>query len=216
MKIDGIIFDLDGTLWDSCRVVSESWGITLRRDYGAEHWPSPEEVSSIMGKTAEQIAQLLFSQYGERAMDIAVQCMLEENAYIAHNSGDLYPGVGEMFAALSEKYPLYIVSNCLDGYIQCFLSVTGFGRYIKDFECQGATGLGKADNIRLISERNNMEAPLYLGDTEGDESSARAAGCSFVHAAYGFGGAVAPDAVAQSPAEFVKIIERFEEENIHA
>ena len=30
MNIDGIIFDLDGTLWDSCRIVAESWGHTLR------------------------------------------------------------------------------------------------------------------------------------------------------------------------------------------
>ncbi len=201
MKIDGIIFDLDGTLWDSCRVVSESWGITLRRDYGAEHWPSPEDVSSIMGKTAEQIAQILFSQYGERALDIAVQCMLEENAYIAHNSGDLYPGVGEMFASLSEKYPLYIVSNCLDGYIQCFLSVTGFGKYIKDFECQGATGLSKAENIRLVMERNGFEKAVYIGDTSKDQDAAKGAGIPFIHAAYGFGKVSLPDAVIRNFAE---------------
>ena len=61
MTTDGIIFDLDGTLWDSCRVVSESWGRTLRENFGAERFPGPQDVKRIMGMTADEIASTLFS-----------------------------------------------------------------------------------------------------------------------------------------------------------
>ena len=59
MTTDGVLFDLDGTLWDSCRVVAESWGETLRRLDPAAICPGPEDVRGIMGKTAPQIAQAL-------------------------------------------------------------------------------------------------------------------------------------------------------------
>lgn len=201
MDIDGIIFDLDGTLWDSCRVVSESWGQTLRRICGAERGPSPEDVKGIMGMTAEQIAAALFSQYGERAEEICLRCIHEENAYIARHGGDLYPGIREALAALSERLPLFIVSNCLEGYIECFLESSGLSPRFRDFVCAEATGLSKAGNIALIARRNGLKCPVYVGDTVMDEQSAREAGCLFIHAAYGFGGVASPDAAAASPAE---------------
>lgn len=204
--IDGIIFDLDGTLWNSCRVVAESWGETIRRHYAGHPVPTVNDIRAIMGMTAQGIANHCFSDYGDKAMEACLKCMEEENAYIALHSGDVYPGVEEMLLELSAKYPLFIVSNCQDGYIQCFFQCTGFDRYIKDIECEGSSGLGKADNIRLICERNGLAAPVYLGDTAGDERSARAAGCSFVHAAYGFGSVIAPDAVVNSPMEFAEYI----------
>ena len=212
MKTDGIIFDLDGTLWDACRVVAESWAITLQQRYGAESWPSLEDVKGIMGLTAEAIAQRLFSQFGDKALEASLLCTAEENAYIARNSGDVYPGIENMLRELSEKYPLFIVSNCQAGYIPCFFEATGFGKYFKDSECEGTSGLGKADNIRLICERNGIKAPVYLGDTAGDEKSAKAAGCCFVHAAYGFGKAEAPYAAVQSPGEFAALINAMEED----
>jgi len=206
MKLDGIIFDLDGTLWDSCRVVAESWGETIKRHYAGQRIPSLGDIRAIMGMTAEGIAACCFSDYGDKAMDVCIKCMEEENAYIAEHSGEVYSGVEDMLRELSAKYPLFIVSNCQDGYIQSFFKCTGFDRYIKDFECEGSSGLGKADNIRLICQRNGLEAPVYLGDTAGDEKSARAAGCKFVHAAYGFGSVTAPDAAVNSPVEFVELL----------
>ena len=215
MGIDGIIFDLDGTLWDSCRVVAESWSQTLSRSCGENKLITTAEAKSIMGLTAAGIAAKLFSPYGERAMELCRLCMEEEIDYIARHSGDVFPGVDELLQALWEKYPLFIVSNCQDGYIQCFFKATGFERYIKDIECEGSSGLGKAENIRLICDRNGLAAPLYVGDTAGDEKSARAAGCRFVHAAYGFGEAAAPDAVINSPAELLALISAMEEnENV--
>ena len=62
MNIDSVIFDLDGTLWDSCRVVSESWGETLRQICGAARGPGPDDVKSIMGMTAAEFAAAPLSQ----------------------------------------------------------------------------------------------------------------------------------------------------------
>jgi phosphoglycolate phosphatase len=212
MKFDGIIFDLDGTLWDSCRVVADSWGESLRRNYGAVRVPGVEDVRGIMGMTAVGIAEKLFSHYGERAMEVCHRCMTEELEYISEHSGDVYPGVEDMLRLMSESYPLFIVSNCQNGYIQCFFKPTGFEKYIKDIECAGSSGLEKADNIRIIMARNGLKNPVYIGDTAGDEKSARSAGCCFVHAAYGFGRADAPDAVLRSPAQLSALIHSLEEE----
>ena len=56
-------------------------------------------------------------------------------------------------------------------------------------------------------ERHGLRRPVYVGDTHMDERSARQAGCAFIHAAYGFGDAEAPDAAAQSPAEITALFE---------
>ena len=210
--IDGIIFDLDGTLWDSCRVVSESWGETLRRRFGIEKGPDTQAVRGIMGMTAVEITAALFSQYGARAAEICLACIHGENEYIAVHGGDVYPGVREMLETLSARLPLFIVSNCLDGYIECFLKSSGFAPFFRDWLCEGATGLKKAGNIALIAERRGLNHPVYVGDTRMDEQSAREAGCPFIHAAYGFGESEAPDAVIRAPEELTGLIERLEGE----
>lgn len=211
--IDSIIFDLDGTLWDSCRVVSESWGETLRQRFGIAAGPDAGQVRSIMGMTAEEIRDALFSQYGERAGEICLACIHGENDYIAVHGGDLYPGVPEMLETLSAKRPLFIVSNCLDGYIECFLESSGLVSRFRDWACEGSTGLKKAGNIALITERHGLRRPVYVGDTVMDERSAREAGCPFIHAAYGFGESVSPDAVIAAPAELAARLERMEGEH---
>ena len=210
MITDGILFDLDGTLWDSCRVVAESWGETLRSRFGAERGPDRDEVRGIMGMTGDEIARALFSEFGDRAAEVCMTCIREENAYIAQHGGDVYPGVGEMLKALSGRFPLFLVCNCQEGYIPCFLESTGFGPYFRDWACEGSTGLGKAENIALLCRQYHLKRPVYVGDTRMDERSAREAGCAFVHAAYGFGDAEAPDAAAQSPAELVNLFEKGE------
>ena len=99
----------------------------------------------------------------------------------------------ETLQKLSARYPLFIISNCEDGYIQSFLEAHQFGTYFTDFECPGRTGLLKADNIRLMKERHHLTSPVYVGDTDGDRTAAEAAGVPFVFAAYGFGSAMRYD-----------------------
>jgi len=192
MKFDSIIFDLDGTLWDSTVTVAESWNDSLRRLGYDEPIISAEDIASIMGMTESQIAKVIFyPHFGEDATRICAICLEEEVDYIAIHGGRLYEGVRE----LPEKFPslpFFIVSNCQKGYIEAFLSYTGFGKHFRDFECIGRSGLSKAENIALVIKRNALKAPVYIGDTASDEKSAAAAGCSFIHAAYGFGKAAEP------------------------
>ena len=101
---------------------------------------------------------------------------------------------------------MFIVSNCQSGYIELFLKKTGLAPYVTDTECFGDTGMKKAENIRLVVARNGLQQPVYVGDTKGDEEAAHAAGVPFVHAAYGFGRAVQPEAVIGTFSDLLTLI----------
>ena len=192
MKFDGIIFDLDGTLWDSCRSVAESWHLTLTQRFGIKEAPSLSEIQSIMGMTASEIARALFTGIGEDPAYIFEVCGKEECDYLSTHGGIVYPGVEEMLQALSRRHPLF--------------RFTGFQQYFTDYECEGRSQKPKAENIRDIITHHQLAAPVYIGDTKMDEASAKLAGCPFIHAAYGFGSAKEPLATIKTPLELVRAL----------
>lgn len=188
MNYDGILFDLDGTLWNATRSLAASWTEVLRQIPDVTHIPTVEEFEGVMGMTNESLVQTLFPYLPlSRGLEIFDLCVEAEIRYLAEHGGILYNGIEELFETLSSKLPLFIVSNCNAGYIESFLTAHHFDRYIKDHECIGRTGLQKCDNIRLVVERNHLQKPVYVGDTEMDAHSAELAGVPFIHAAYGFG-----------------------------
>ena len=141
-----------------------------------------------MGLLMDQLLSRLLPELEEaRAPALLEEVLRGENAYVAEHGGVLYPGVPETLAVLSARYPLFIVSNCQDGYIEAFFQAHGLGGYFTDYEDPGRTGKPKGDNIRLVMERNGLKRPLYIGDTQGDRNAAAQAGVPFLHAAYGFG-----------------------------
>lgn len=188
MQYDGIIFDLDGTLWDSSEGIADSWAEVLRRQPDVREVPDRKALEGVMGLDADALTARLFPYLSfERRMEIFDACAVYECEYLLHRGSRLYPYIIETLAALSERYPLFIVSNCADGYIQCFLKAHDTARYFKDFECIGRTGRPKSENIGLIVQRNGLKNPVYVGDTQWDCNAATAAGVPFIFAAYGFG-----------------------------
>ena len=208
MVFDGILFDLDGTLWDACRAVAESWTLTLKTRYGIERGVSTEESRSIMGMTEKGVAEHIFARYGDDADGMCHRCLMDEGEYITRHGADIYAGLEAALEKLSASARLFIVSNCQCGYIEAFLSCSGLGRFFTAFECEGSTGLTKGENIRLLVERFGLKTPVYVGDTAMDEAAAKEAGCPFIHAAYGFGSAAAPVGVINSPRELPALLER--------
>lgn len=186
----GILFDLDGTLWDSSVQVAESWDIVMRQLPDVPRRVTTADMQSWMGLQMDEIGHRCFAGSGiseERVAEIIHICGEFENEYLLEKGGVLYPHLEEVLKELSRDYFLAIISNCQEGYIETFLKHYGFDQYISDQESYGATKLSKGENIRLVCERNHLDFALYVGDIEGDYQSARRAGIPFIHAAYGFG-----------------------------
>lgn len=184
----GIIFDMDGTLWDSAKAVAESWTEVVAREYTPERVITEDEIKRVMGLTMDKLAAQIFPELSEsRRLQLLDVCGREENEYLRTHGAIVYPKVEETFQRLKEKYHLYIVSNCQSGYIEAFLEYYGYGRYIEDIECYGNNGLVKGDNIRKMVERNYLTKAVYVGDIQGDYDASMQAGVEFIHAGYGFG-----------------------------
>lgn len=204
----GIIFDMDGTLWDSTEKITESWNLAIKESGMLEKELSVADVQSVMGKTMNVIADILFAELGEKERyALLEQCCIKENEYLREHGGILYPEVEKTLAILKEKYPLYIVSNCQAGYIEAFLAHYGFEKYFDDIECYGNNHLQKADNIKQIVTRNHMDAAVYVGDIQGDYDASCKAGVGFIHAAYGFGTIQETVAKVEKFAELPEVVE---------
>ncbi|MBR1430614.1 HAD family hydrolase [Ruminococcus sp.] len=184
----GIIFDMDGTLWDSSENVAISWTEKVR-ELGYD-FPdiTQQDVMGVMGLTMDRIADILFGSLPlEERRELLDRCCDNEEQYLLRHGGVLYPDLEKTLIRLKKKYHLYIVSNCQSGYIETFLEHYGFGEYFDDIECYGNNLKGKGDNIALIVSRNGLDRAWYVGDIQGDYDSTMEAGIDFIHSAYGFG-----------------------------
>jgi len=207
MVCDGIIFDLDGTLWDSTKEVTVSWQKVLREQPDIKDVPGEEAIYSVMGLSSDALMAKLFPDLSvKRGQELFRLCGIEEQKYLSEHGGTLYPGVPETLRKLSERLPLFIVSNCGVGYIETFLKAHKLNICFKDFECFGNTRRPKSENIALVAARNKLQAPVYVGDTQWDFEYAQAAGVPFIFAAYGFGD-VKDTVSIQNIRELIQIIE---------
>lgn len=204
----GILFDLDGTLWDSSRQVVESWNVILEQQPDVKRRVTMEDMQGFMGLPMDEIGRRCFQGEGlseERIRKVMKACEEYENEYLQQRGGILFPHLKEVLEQLSKDYFLAIVSNCQVGYIEAFLEYHQLGDYFSDTENFGRTGLQKGDNIRLVCDRNQLDRAVYLGDIQGDYDSACKAGIPFILAGYGFGQVDAEVPVIQSLQELPEV-----------
>lgn len=185
---DSMLFDLDGTLWDSVKSVTDAWNEGLKNQLDVSSPLTEADIRGIMGLNTKEIGDRLFSSLAEsRRAELMVLCGDAERQSLPKTGGTLYPDTENTLRRLKLKLPLFIVSNCDAGYIEAFLSYHKLGDCFLDYLCYGDTGKDKAANIRALVDRYQLKAPVYIGDTEKDRLAAKSAKTSFIHAAYGFG-----------------------------
>ena len=199
---DGLIFDIDGTLWDSTPIVARAWNEYLIGIGHPELSVTADILKTVFGQTLPDIARKLFPGFPEdEQMHMITKCCDAEHDALYKTPAPLFEGLTDVLSLLSRRYPLFIVSNCQAGYIELFLEVTGLSPLFRDHLCPGDTGVAKAANIRTIASRHSLHHPVYIGDTQGDLNACKDAGVPFVYASYGFGTADTPDAVIKRPAD---------------
>ena len=104
----GIIFDMDGTLWDSAANVAESWNVAIEKSRLTDRHLTEADIKGVMGKTMDVIARILFPdlEEGERQKLLA-QCGEEENDYLRIHGATLYPDIRRTMEQLKKKVKLF-------------------------------------------------------------------------------------------------------------
>ena len=189
MKYESLIFDIDGTLWDSRALVAEGYNIQLKKE-GLDHLcVTAEDLKPLFGKVMTEIADVILASIDPKdRYDLMERCMETENNYLFENECKIgYPGVMETVAELSRKYRLFIVSNSQCGYPELCMDKLGLTPYIEGHMCFGDTGTSKGKTIRTLMEKHNIQNCAYIGDTQGDYEATLEAEVPFIWASYGFG-----------------------------
>lgn len=188
MKFESLIFDIDGTLWDSRALVAQGYNLQLR-DEGLERYcVDAEMLRPLFGKVMSAIADAIFPDLPpEERYPLMERCMARENQYLEENECAIgYPGIVPALEALAKNHRLFIVSNSQQGYPELCISKLGLGNLISGHLCYGDTGTSKGETIRTLMERYNITSCAYIGDTQGDYQATVEAGVPFLWASYGF------------------------------
>lgn len=188
MLPESIIFDVDGTLWDSIPLVVKGWNAGFEQ-LGMEQKCTYEGIKPLFGLTMDVIAQRLLPEIPKAQREKTMEfCMEWENRVLEEDPCHVfYPDVKKTMEKLKESHRLFIVSNCQKGYIEICMEKGGINGCITDHACFGDTGTCKGETIRRVMERNGVKEAVYVGDTQADMEAARFAHIPFVWASYGFG-----------------------------
>ena len=189
MKLESLIFDIDGTLWDSRALVAEGYNIQLCAE-GYDHLcVTAEDLKPLFGKVMTEIADAILEEVpAAERYALMERCMETENRYLAENECRIgYAGVKETLEELAKNYRLFIVSNAQCGYPELCMEKLGIGHLIEGHLCFGDTGTEKGQTILELIRRHNIQSAAYIGDTQGDFEATLVADIPFIWAAYGFG-----------------------------
>lgn len=189
MRYESLIFDIDGTLWDSRALVAEGYNIQLEKE-GLSHLAVNAELfRPLFGKVMTEIADIIFPSIpAPERYALMERCMDTENKYLKANPFRIgYPAVRETMETLSKTHRLFIVSNSQKGYPELCIEKLGLAPFIRGHLCFGDTGTSKGKTIRALMRKYDITDCAYIGDTQGDYEATLEAGVPFIWAAYGFG-----------------------------
>jgi phosphoglycolate phosphatase len=188
-----VVFDLDGTLADTVADISESLDTALATMGlpGVE----PEAIRLMIGHGPAVLAQRALQHH-----DISTEQHLVThltNAFMGHDSASgnrlssLFPGVRDCLEELaSMNVAIGVCSNKPHGASRGLLVDLGIAKYIDALQGAWAGMPKKPDPTMLLEVLRSLGAPaedaLYVGDSDTDVRTARAAGLPVVLVSYGY------------------------------
>jgi len=212
-----ILFDLDGTLVDTCADIC--WAINaLLAEIGQRAVPE-DTVRSWIGNGVTALVEQCLDATGAskqiRVVDALGRFLDHYEEHLVVNSR-LYPGASQTLARLTgDGFRLGVCTNKPTFLATRLLNVLGIGRYFDAVTGGDAVNLRKPhpEHVRAaiseIAEKGALVRALIVGDSTNDVLAARGAGLPVVVAQYGYSqvspAALEADYVFGSLAELPKI-----------
>ncbi len=187
LKNKGILFDLDGTLWDVLEITYKSVN-KIAKKYDLEKIEEAT-VKKVFGLSKEEVARLYFPSVGlNKALQLFEEAETLNREYLNKYGGNIYDCLEKVLQELNKDYDLFIVSNASSNkYIESFLMSSKTKKYFKDYIAAGEFNISKDEAIKKIIEDYNLKKSVYVGDIYNDMEAAKEVGIPFIHARYGFG-----------------------------
>ena len=181
----GILFDLDGTLLDTLEDLKDSVNYALAQ-YGCPT-RTLDQVRDAIGNGARKLIQL--SLPGKENDPPVEDVLATYQAYYAtHNQVKTgpYQGIPEALAAISEKYPIAIVSNKPDIAVKP-MCASYFGSQIYALgEAADCPRKPAPDMLYKGRDAIGVDTFIYVGDSEVDVTTAKNAGVKCLSVLWGF------------------------------
>lgn len=185
-----LIFDMDGTLFQTDRILETSLHDTFNhlRSKGLWEQNTPiEKYREIMGVPLPVVWETLLPDYSDQIRQQTNEWFHEKLiANIESGQGALYPYVEEFFQYCKEKsMPIYIASNGQSEYLSAIVNYYHLDEWVTEtFSIQQISSQNKSDLVRAIVEKYKITKALVIGDRLSDIRAAKdndliSIGCNF-------------------------------------
>ncbi|WP_430109670.1 HAD hydrolase-like protein [Paenibacillus sp. B1-33] len=188
--IQSFIFDMDGTLFQTDKILESSLEDTFNHLKSRNKWDKETPINKyreIMGAPLPKVWETLLPNHSIEVREQTDAYFLErliEN--IKSGKGDLYPNVKEVFNFLTENNcSIYIASNGLIAYLDAIVKFYHLDNWVTETcSIQQIESLNKSDLVKTIIDKYGITHGAVVGDRISDINAAKdnglvAIGCNF-------------------------------------
>jgi len=189
-SVQAIIFDMDGTLFQTDKILELSLDDAFERLRTLDCWTGEAPINTyreIMGVPLPKVWEALLPEHSQEVRQQTDAYFLErliEN--IRKGKGALYPNVKETFEYLTANdYSIYIASNGLTAYLQAIVEHYHLDQWVTEtFSIEQIDTLNKGDLVRKIIEKYDIKNGAVVGDRLSDINASKdngllSVGCNF-------------------------------------
>jgi phosphoglycolate phosphatase-like HAD superfamily hydrolase len=181
-----VIFDLDGTLFQTQRVTIPA----VQQTFASNGLPAPDadEIGSYIGRPPREYYEWLAKYCSPKQSDRIIAETDRRELELVGEVGCLFPGVPEMLADLrASGFHLAMSSNAPDSYFEIVLDTQNLRSWFDPAYCRGARFSSKNEIVGTILRERPARSFAVVGDRNDDIESAHAHGGFAVAVTYGFG-----------------------------